>query len=411
MVTLAISTSSGQFALAFGENDKIIFNSDSLEIDHQKDISILFEEGLKYTKKTVDSIKQIVVDNGPGGTSSVRTGVAFANALAYSLKIPICSVSSLELAGIDIWENSQIPVISTVKSIKKNAFIGYFKDYNNFSLHYGKINEILPNLLKDISELAIAGHHRDEIKELLLTKTVNDTGKKFGNVELLLKKKDLFIERKIIFPELVYPVTEKSIEESEIENTAQNLINGGVALLPTDTVYGLAASPLHQKAIERIFELKQRSKLVNLPIMVASIDDLEQLGIDLQPATKRLFSSKFVPGDLTMILGFKTKPLVKWLSGREECAIRIPNDKNLLEVLKKTGPLLVTSANKHGTPITPNNTKDILDELNGEPNLVVNGGIVENVPSTIVNCRVEPPVIERTGRVSYDELFKILNDE
>lgn len=197
----------------------------------------------------------------------------------------------------------------------------------------------------------------------------------------------------------------------KIKNTVDCLSDGGVVLLPTDTVYGLAASPLHPKAVKRIFELKQRAKTVNLPIMVASIDDLEKLGIDLQTATKRLFTSSFVPGDLTMILGFKDKPLVQWLEGREECAIRIPNDDNLLEVLRKTGPLLVTSANKHGTPITPNNTADILAELNGEPDLIVDGGLVENVPSTIVNCRVKPPVIERTGRVSFVELSKILNNE
>jgi L-threonylcarbamoyladenylate synthase len=54
---------------------------------------------------------------------------------------------------------------------------------------------------------------------------------------------------------------------------------------------------------------------------------------------------------------------------------------------------------------------DILEDLNGKPDLIIDGGIVENVPSTIVNCRIQPPVIERTGRISYEELQKILNNE
>jgi len=186
------------------------------------------------------------------------------------------------------------------------------------------------------------------------------------------------------------------------------LKNGGVVLLPTDTVYGLASSPLHEKAKNKIFELKVRPMTTNLPIMVSSVADLDVFGVDLYPAVLRLFDSSFVPGDLTIVLGFKTEPLLPWLKGRIECAIRIPNDERLLEILQKTGPLLVTSANKHGTPTTPNNIKDILTDLNGKPDLVVDGGIVENIPSTIVNCRLNPPVIERTGRISYDELNKIL---
>jgi len=191
----------------------------------------------------------------------------------------------------------------------------------------------------------------------------------------------------------------------------ESIQNGEVVLLPTDTVYGLAASPLSETAIKKIFELKSRPEMVNLPIMVSSVDNLDILGVDLNPAALRLFNSTFVPGDLTIVLGFNPEPKPFWLKGRIECAIRIPNNHLLLEILDKTGPLLVTSANKHGTSVIPNNVSDILKELNGTPDLIIDGGIVESVPSTIVNCRLKPPEIERTGRISYDELFKLLNNE
>jgi L-threonylcarbamoyladenylate synthase len=199
--------------------------------------------------------------------------------------------------------------------------------------------------------------------------------------------------------------------EMSIDRIVDCLLAGGVVLLPTDTVYGLAACPGNEAAVKKIFDLKSRPATFNLPVMVASVNDLKDFGVDLHPAAIRLFSSAFVPGDLTIVLGFKPEPLLSWLSGRHECAIRIPNDERLLEILRKTGPLLVTSANRHGTPTTPNNVADILSELNGTPDLVVDGGIVENIPSTIVNCHVDPPAIERTGRISYETLFKLLHDE
>ena len=189
------------------------------------------------------------------------------------------------------------------------------------------------------------------------------------------------------------------------------LLEGGVALIPTDTVYGLAASPLFPKAVSRIFELKARPQTHNLPIMVASVQQMEEMGLDLTPIVRKILASTYVPGDITIVLGFKQDPSVSWLQGREEVAVRIPNHAQLLEILQKTGPLLVTSANKHGVPSTPTIISEILSQLNGTPDGIIDGGLVENIPSTIINCRVNPPVIERNGRIVYEDLLNLLNNE
>ena len=195
-----------------------------------------------------------------------------------------------------------------------------------------------------------------------------------------------------------------------IDAVVKCLLEGGVALLPTDTVYGLAASPLHPKAVSRIFELKSRPQTHNLPIMVASINDMEAMGLDLNETVQKIWSSHYVPGDITIVAGFKETPSVFWLEGREEVAVRMPNHAQLLSILEKTGPLLVTCANKHGVAQTPSVVGEILAQLNGAPDIVVDGGVVENIPSTIVNCRVTPPKIERSGRILYDDLFKLINN-
>jgi L-threonylcarbamoyladenylate synthase len=190
------------------------------------------------------------------------------------------------------------------------------------------------------------------------------------------------------------------------------LQQGGTVLIATDTVYGLAALPTDEKAVAKIYELKERPRTMFLPIMVANLSDLEVLGLDVNDNARKLFESDLVPGAITFVLGFKNEALKPdWIGTREEIAVRIPNYPLLLAVLKETGPLLVTSANRHGQPHTPNRIKDILSELNGTPDLIIEDGEGKEVPSTIINCRFDPPVIERNGTIPLDAINKILNNE
>src|ERR1043166_2154602 len=149
-----------------------------------------------------------------------------------------------------------------------------------------------------------------------------------------------------------------------VDDIVECLENGGVVLLPTDTVYGLAVSPKFDKSIDRLFALKRRPRTVNLPIMVASCADLEPLGFEISESARRLLRSPLIPGSLTLAMGFSSDYRPHWLIGRDEAAIRIPNDDRLLAVLRRTGPLLVTSANAHSAD-TPDNIRDILAQLDG----------------------------------------------
>ena len=195
---------------------------------------------------------------------------------------------------------------------------------------------------------------------------------------------------------------------SEVEKIVECLQAGGVVLIPTDTVYGLAVSPNFDKSIDCLFALKRRPRNVNLPIMVASDAELEPLGFEISDAARRLLHSPLVPGSLTLAMGFSSDYRPSWLAGREEAAVRIPNDERLLSVLRKTGPLLVTSANAHSAE-TPDNVTDILAQLDGAPDLSIDGGTLRTTASTLVNCRVDPPVIERIGVVPESEVLKYLS--
>ena len=195
---------------------------------------------------------------------------------------------------------------------------------------------------------------------------------------------------------------------NRIAEIVECLVKGGVVLLPTDTVYGLAVSPNFEASIDRLFALKRRPRNVNLPIMVSSEAELAPLGFEISEAAARLLRSPLIPGSLTLAMGFRSDYRPPWLEGRDEAAVRIPNDDRLLAVLRQTGPLLVTSANAHSAE-TPDNVEEILAQLDGAPDLWIDGGTLRTTASTLVNCRVDPPVIERLGVVPEAEVLNYLS--
>lgn len=201
------------------------------------------------------------------------------------------------------------------------------------------------------------------------------------------------------------------LTQNNYKEIAQALLNGSVALIPTDTVYGLAACPGHNDSIEKIYRLKQRPDNFNLPILVSKIDDLYALGLDVNKNAIRILNSPFVPGAMTLVLGFASEKRPSWLEGREEVAVRIPDSAFLLSVLEITGPLLATSANRHRSQANIRLISEILDDLNGEPDIVVDAGALSFVPSTIVNCRFEKIKVEREGQVTVEQLENYLNNE
>lgn len=181
---------------------------------------------------------------------------------------------------------------------------------------------------------------------------------------------------------------------------------GGVVLLPTDTVYGLAVHPEHDAALARLFAMKQRPLTRNLPVMVAGADQAAELGARVTPAAAALLAA-FAPGALTVALGLDPARAPGWLAGRDEVAVRVPDDDFLLDVLRAAGPLLVTSANLSGRD-TPQTLPEVLAQLVGRPDLALDGGPRPTVPSTLVNCNLPTPAVERVGAVPPDQIAKVL---
>jgi L-threonylcarbamoyladenylate synthase len=189
--------------------------------------------------------------------------------------------------------------------------------------------------------------------------------------------------------------------------TVSALCAGEVVVVPTDTVYGLAAVPHDAEAVSRIFLAKSRPQHLHLPVLAASLAQIERLGVDVSSAVMTL-AEKWWPGPLTMVLGFAegaARP--GWLAGREEVAGRVPRHRFLLEVMEQTGVLLVTSANQHGAG-TPPSADEIAQMLGAHVSLIVDGGTLDTVPSTVVNVRGGAVTTEREGAIPADDILNAL---
>jgi len=178
---------------------------------------------------------------------------------------------------------------------------------------------------------------------------------------------------------------------------------GELIVLPTDTVYGIGADAFIPAAVTTMLAAKGRGRNMPPPVLVgtaraaaALVDDLGAFGQDL--------IDEFWPGALTLV--FRASPTLLWDLGdtKGTVALRMPLHSVALDVLKQTGPLAVSSANRHGHP--PAVSADEAEEQLGEAvSIYLDGGpCADNVPSTILDLTGTIPKVLRTGAISVDRL-------
>lgn len=176
-------------------------------------------------------------------------------------------------------------------------------------------------------------------------------------------------------------------------------LKGRTIAFPTDTVYGVGAMISDLEAIEKIYSLKKRDYSKPLAVLISSVDELYDLVSDVELLGK---VDKFWPGAITFI--FKKKNINnKVTGGLDTVGIRIPKSKIALEILKKLGPLAVTSVNYSGE----SSAEELQEVLKFDIDYVVTNKVKSgNVASTVVDISTNPPMIIREGTISFKELQK-----
>mgnify|MGYP001580777452 CR=1 FL=1 len=196
------------------------------------------------------------------------------------------------------------------------------------------------------------------------------------------------------------------IPAAQIQQALEILQNGGILAFPTDTVYGLGALAFDNAAIESIYIAKDRPIEKAIPILIGDLSDLDQVADNI-PSMALRFAARFWPGPLTCIVPKKqTLPLA--VSATATVAVRIPDHVDARALLRAAGPMAVTSANISGGA-NPTSAQEVYIQLNGRIPLILDGGKTRaGVPSTLVDCTGEKPVILREGPITLAELLAVL---
>jgi len=127
------------------------------------------------------------------------------------------------------------------------------------------------------------------------------------------------------------------------------LQRGGIGVLPTDTIYGLAGRALDKNAVSRIYAVKKRSPEKPLIVLISSLSDLKLFGVELNKKTGSILR-KLWPGEVSIILPVKYKKFFYLHHGAKSLAFRLPAKTQLISILRQTGPLVAPSANPEGLP-------------------------------------------------------------
>lgn len=194
----------------------------------------------------------------------------------------------------------------------------------------------------------------------------------------------------------------------------QALGRGELVVLPTDTVYGIAADAFTPAAVQRLLDAKGRGRQSPPPVLIPNVGTLSALAAEATEPLRQL-AEAFWPGALTVIV--QANPSLDWDLGDTggTVALRIPGNQLTRELLQETGPLAVSSANKTGNPAA-NSAAEALEALGDSVAVYLDGGSAAGTASTIIDAtKLEADgsgtvTVLRAGGISLEEIQNVLAD-
>jgi tRNA threonylcarbamoyl adenosine modification protein (Sua5/YciO/YrdC/YwlC family) len=212
-------------------------------------------------------------------------------------------------------------------------------------------------------------------------------------------------------PEIV-KINSEAPESSLVTYIAEKLRAGEVLGMPTDTFYGLAADPFNLHAVDRIYEIKTRSRHKPLSLLIESVDQAAELAWPV-PEIFYLLARRFWPGPLTIIVKADPKLPLKVTANTGNVALRVPNAEVPLAIIRSSGlPITATSANLHGESEC-SSALEVRDQLGDCLKIIVDGGQAPGVmPTTIIDLTSDDGWrLLRHGAVPEEQIVELLGRE
>jgi tRNA threonylcarbamoyl adenosine modification protein (Sua5/YciO/YrdC/YwlC family) len=206
---------------------------------------------------------------------------------------------------------------------------------------------------------------------------------------------------------MLYDCADPLVRPDAIDAAARAVQAGQLVVLPTDTVYGIGADAFDATAVTDLLTAKGRGRDMPVPVLVGSWSTIDGL-VTYVPAQTRSLIEAFWPGGLTLVV--EHAPSLAWDLGdsRGTVAVRMPLHPVALELLDRTGPMAVSSANRSGQAAA-RTAEEAQDQLAGSVQVYLDGGPARvGVASTIVDVTTETPRVLREGAVTVEALRRVV---
>lgn len=192
-----------------------------------------------------------------------------------------------------------------------------------------------------------------------------------------------------------------------IQTAARTIRQGGVVVIPTETVYGIACDALNKDAVMRVFEVKGRPSDNPLIVHISEWDMLDMVAQDIPPLAKK-FAEKYWPGPLTLVLPKRPEVPLETTGGLNSVAVRMPRHRVALDVIRQAErPIAAPSANVF-MALSPTRAQDIDPEILVEVDVILDGGPCEvGLESTVLDLTDDTPRILRPGAITRADIQAI----
>lgn len=209
---------------------------------------------------------------------------------------------------------------------------------------------------------------------------------------------------------IISKVKKEKPDNTVIKQAGEILKSGGLVAFPTETVYGLGADALNERAAEKIYAAKGRPSDNPLIVHITNMGALDKIVSEI-PKEAYVIAEKYWPGPLTMIFHKSDAVPYGTTGGLDTVAVRMPSDEIAREVIDAGGGYIAApSANTSGRP-SPTTAEHVAEDLDGRIDMIVDGGAVDiGVESTILDLTVTPPMILRPGAITKEMFEELLGE-